>query len=197
MKKHHLILLLPTIALLLKGCKDKTEYCPCYPQEKTDYMPVNFAGKTMRYILDDDTLTLKVIPPVFSEEYTKDSDKAIHDMGICNAQATLCLISDDTTRILTYRAYNYADSDTYHLSVNFHDMVNGIHTAAYVEDIYHNAQNAVPLSQWTSPTGQTYTDVLKAMLHQTETDTDTSYLSKTHGLLHCYTYNGHTLTFLP
>ena len=58
MKKHLFLLLLSAMALLLQGCKDKTEYCPCYPQEKTDYTPVTFVGETMRYIIDEDTLAL-------------------------------------------------------------------------------------------------------------------------------------------
>ncbi|MDE5607201.1 MAG: hypothetical protein K2I68_07865 [Bacteroidales bacterium] len=197
MKKYSILLLLPAMALLLQGCKDKTEYCPCYPQEKTEYMPVNFVGNTMRYILDDDTLVLKVIPPEFSEKYAKDSEKALHDMGICRAQATLYLASADTAQVLTYRIINYAASEKYGLSVDFYDVMNRAHPAVWIEDIYHDAKNAVPLSQWTSPTGQTYTDVLQAVLSQTETDADTSYLSKAHGLLHCRTYNGHTFTLLP
>ncbi|MDE6307660.1 MAG: hypothetical protein K2L79_02465 [Bacteroidales bacterium] len=195
MKKHLILLLLPVIAL--QGCKDKTEYCPCYPQGKTDYMPIDFVGQTMRYILDDDTLVLKVIPPEFSEKYAKDSEKALHDMGVCKAQATLYLASDDTAQVLTYRIINYAASEKYGLSVDFYDVMNRAHPAVWIEDIYHDAKNAVPLSQWTSPTGRTYTDVLQAVLPQTETDADTSYLSKNHGLLHCRTYNGHTFTLLP
>ena len=111
MKKHLTLLLLSAMALLLQGCKDKTEYCPCYPQEKTDYMPVDFVGETMRYILDDDTLALKVLPVEFSEAYAKDSEKAIHDAGVCKAQATLYLASNDTTQILTYIILNYAGSE--------------------------------------------------------------------------------------
>ena len=196
MKKHLTLLLLPTMALLLQGCKDKTEYCPCYPQGKTDYMPIDFVGQTMRYILDEDTFALKVLPTEFSEEYAKDSDKALLIWG-CYAQALLNLASDDTTQVLAYGLHYYPDSEKYYLSVNFHDRVHSEHLGAVLEDIYRDVQNAELMPQWTSPTGHTYTDVVKSTEMITAIGIDTLYLSKRYGLLHWYIHGGHTLTLLP
>ncbi|MDE6440128.1 MAG: hypothetical protein K2K51_03810, partial [Bacteroidales bacterium] len=87
MKRHLFLLLLPAMALLLQGCKDK--YCPCYPADNTQFLPTDYIGQTLRYLVDGDTAVLTVQPPVLSEKYPYPEIADIVDKCDASAQMTL------------------------------------------------------------------------------------------------------------
>ncbi len=189
MKNYLTLLLLPAIALLLQGCK--RVHCPGYPKSDTGYLPVDFVGQTMSYIFNDDTVLLKVVPPVFSESYDKPYNHDIH----CEAYAQVDLISSDNNLILSYSMNSW-----HSLSVCLLQGKNYV-SCGCVDDIYdewdNGSRRAEDLPQWTSPTGYTYTDVVKSTEMITAIGIDTLYLSKRYGLLHWHIHGGHTLTLLP
>ena len=195
MKKHWFLLLLPAMALLLQGCKDKTEYCPAYPQEDTDYLPVDFVGQILRYVFDTDTMVFNIIQPEISEKYEK-SDMQHVD---CSAQAWLPLESLDNKGLLRY-SMSYPDAITHNLAVDL--QYNGDFVGSgIVYDIYDEIgelerQAVEVLPQWTSPTGQVYTDIMKTV-QKTSIGADTLYLSKKYGLLYLDVPGKHSFTLLP
>ena len=189
MKKHLFLLLLSAMALLLQGCQ--RVHCPCYPQDDTGYLPMDFVGQTMRYIYDGDTIAFKIAPPEFSEEYDKPYN---HDIQ-CEAYAQMDLKSSDENLILSYSMNSW-----HSLSVCLQKDGDYM-SCGRIEDIYdewdNGSRRAEDLPQWTSPTGYTYTDVVKSTEMITAIGIDTLYLSKRYGLLHWYIHGGHTLTLLP
>ena len=195
MKKHLILLLLSAMALLLQGCKDKTEYCPAYPQEDTDYLPVDFVGQTLRYVFDTDTMIFNIIQPEFSEKYEKSDMQHV----TCSAQAWLSLKSLDNKGLLRY-SMSYPEALRHNLSVDF--QYNGDFVgSAIVYDIYDEIgelerQAVEVLPQWTSPTGKVYTDIMKTV-QKTSIGADTLYLSKKYGLLYLDVPGKHSLTLLP
>ena len=194
MKKHLTLLLLPAIALLLQGCKDKTEYCPAYPQKDTDYLPVDFVGQTLRYVFNTDTVVFNIISPEFSEKYEK-SDMQHVD---CSAQAWLPLESLDNKGLLRYSMSYHGARHTFSVDLQYNGDFVG---SAIVYDIYDEIgelerQAVEVLPRWTSSTGQVYTDIMKTV-QKTSIGADTLYLSKQYGLLHWDAPGKHSFTLLP
>lgn len=182
------------MALLLQGCK--TKHCPGYPQDDTDYLPVDFVGQTLRYVYDGDTIAFKVAPPEFSEKY----DEIFYHDQFCSAYARMHLESPDLKELLRYEMNRHKDGFIHVLTMWLYTNYDKSENVGMV-DIYSetDSQQGNVLSQWTSPTGQTYTDVLTFVWYptQTVTDIDTLYLHRSYGLLHWYIHGGHTLTLLP
>lgn len=192
MKKHLVLLLLPAIALLLQGCKDK--YCPCYPQDDTEYFPVSFSGKTMRYIFDDDTVVFNVMPPEFSEKY---EPSEIAD-AVFYADATLELFSIDSTSRLLYRKQRACKNLTmWQLCLNcWHKDIYLFFVGPSFQSHTAHALSGPPLflSEWVSPAGTTYTDVCR--MQDDIYPKDTAYFSPQYGLLY-YRSKGHYCLLLP
>lgn len=194
MKNYLTLLLLPVMALLLQGCKDKTEYCPAYPQEDTDYLPVGFIGQTLRYAFDTDTVVFNIIPPEFSEKYEKSDMQHIE----CSAGAWLPLESLDNKGLLRYSMSYYDAKHTFSVDLQYDGDFVG---SGIVYDIYDEIgelgrQAVEVLPQWTSPTSQVYTDIMKAVQRKS-VGADTLYLSKKYGLLYLDVPGKHSFTLLP
>ena len=191
MKKHLFLLLLSAMALLLQGCK---RHCPAYPQEDTDYLPVDFVGQTLRYIFDGDIIVFNVMPPTFSEKY---DDRPQYGIDDCFADAWLHLDVPDYKAWLYYWMRYYKGVHT--LWIDFQCEKNSFPGIVYnVDDIYDEVGELDQLAmeilpQWTSPTGQTYSDIMKIAYY----NADTLYLSKQYGLLHWDAPGKHSLTLLP
>ena len=195
MKKHLFLLLLSAMALLLQGCK--TKHCPGYPQDDTDYLPVDFVGQTLRYVYDGDTIAFKVAPPEFSEKY----DEIFYHDQFCSAYARMHLESPDLKELLRYEMDFHPEGNTHILTIRLYTNYDKSENVG-VLNTYNStdSRQGNVLPQWISPTGQTYTDVLTAVWYnttQTEADKDTLYLHRSYGLLHWYIHGGHTLTLLP
>ena len=187
MKKHLFLLLLSAIALLLQGCK--TKHCPGYPQDDTDYLPVDFIGQTLRYVYDGDTIAFKIAPPEFSEKY----DEIYNHDRFCEAYARIHLESPDLKELLRYELHCYADQTrlTIWLYTN-HCKSENVCCIDPFNRTDLQQDNVLP--KWTSPNSYEYTDVTQIII---ASGIDTLYLSATHGLLHWYIHGGHTLTLLP
>lgn len=195
MKKHLFLLLLSAMALLLQGCK--TKHCPGYPQDDTDYLPVDFVGQTLRYVYDGDTIVFKVAPPEFSEKY----DEIFYHDQFCSAYARVHLESPDLKELLRYEMNRHKDGFIHVLTMWLYTNYDKSENVGMVDTYSRtDSEQGNVLPQWISPTGQTYTDVLTAVWYnttQTEADKDTLYLHRSYGLLHWYIHGGHTLTLLP
>lgn len=193
MKNYLTILLLPVLALLLQGCK---RHCPGYPQDDTDYLPVDFVGQTLRYVYDGDTIVLKVAPPEFSEEY----DEIYNHDRFCEAHARMYLESPNLKELLRYEMNRQDDGFIHVLTMWLYTNYDKSENAGMVNTYNRtDSRQGKVLPQWISPTGPTYTDVLMAVWYptQTMTDIDTLYLHRSYGLLHWCIHGGHTLTLLP
>ena len=193
MKRLSLILLGLSIAFC--SCK---RHCPAYPQEDTDYLPIDFVGQTLRYIFDNNTIIFNVMPPDFTEKYDDRPQYGIDDD--CMAHAWLDLMSPDEKSWLYYRMMYYKGKHT--LCLDFQYETNAFSGMYYcVDGIYDEVGELDQLAmeilpQWTSPTGQVYTDIMKAV-QKTSIGADTLYLSKKYGLLYLDVPGKHSLTLLP
>lgn len=184
MKKYLTLLLLLAIALLLQGCKDK--YCPCYPTDNTQFLPTDYIGQTLRYLVDGDTAVLTVQPPVLSEKYPYPEIADIVDK--CNASAQVTLTSSDDlyilycTRILSMLDYQ-GDIDRWFMNV--HTLQKGVAYQFNSMDKYTTKGHCYEiLSGWTSPTGESYGNVC-FMTDQSQKDS--AYFSLSLGLLYLKT----------
>lgn len=186
MKKHLFLLLLPAMALLLHGCKDKTEYCPAYPQEDTDYLPVDFVGQSLSYVFDDDTVVLKVEAPEFSEK---------HERGeifgeICEPEALMFLRADNDFTVQYLKRYSAQNHNHFDIYTYFRLGQSFWSTHS------KNYDKTTLLSNWTSPNGTTYADVWRSLEDRGVNGTDTSYFSRQKGLLY-YRSTKHYCLLLP
>ncbi len=194
MKKHRSLLTIAIgLMVILTSCKNKTEYCPAYPQDDTDYLPVDFVGQTLRYVFDGDTMKFNVMPPEFSEKY--ENNLALEE--VCTSHAWQRLESNSNDRILRYTmSYHSA----YHSwSMDFYDNEIWV-IAAIIYDIYDEIgdRRTEILPQWTSPTGTIYMDIQKSIQNKRDAEADTLYLSRQHGLVLWFSpSDGHSFTLLP
>ena len=190
MKNIPLILL--SLSILLCSCK---RHCPAYPQEDTDYLPVDFVGQTLRYVFDSITIAFNVMSPTFSEKYDDRPQYGINDD--CSADAKLNLEALDEKGWLHYWMTYYKGVHT--LWIDFQYEKNSFPGIVYnVDDIYDEVGELDQLAtetlpRWTSPTEQTYSDIVKIAYY----NADTLYLSKQYGLLHWDAPSKHSLTLLP
>lgn len=184
MQRYLTLLLLPAMALLLQGCKDK--YCPCYPADNTQFLPADYIGQTLRYLVDGDTAVLTVQPPVLSEKYPYFEGATVVDK--CNASAQVTLTSSDGGYVLdctrTLAMFDYTGNiDRWFM--NIHTLQKGMAYHFSGIDKYTTKGHCYEiLSGWTSPTGESYGNVC-FMTDQSQKDS--AYFSPSLGLLYLKT----------
>ena len=184
MKKHLFLLLLPAMALLLQGCKDK--YCPAFSPKETAYLPVDFVGQSLSYVFDDDTVVLKVEAPEFSEK---------HERGeifgeICEPEALMFLRADNDFIVQYLKRYSAQNHN--HFDIYTYFRLGQSFWSTYSK----NYEKSTLLSNWTSPNGTTYADVWRSLEDRGVNGTDTSYFSRQKGLLY-YRSTKHYCLLLP
>ncbi len=184
MKNYLTLLLLPAIALMLQGCKGKC--CPCYPADSTQFLPSDYMGQTLRYLVDGDTAVLTVRPPVLSEKYPYPEIADIEDK--CNASAQVTLTSSDEayildcTRTLGMLDYN---GEINRWFMNVYAAHNGKTYQFSGMDKYTTKGYCYEiLSGWTSPTGESYGKVCFMTDYNQK---DSAYFSPSLGLLYLKT----------
>ncbi len=186
MKNYLTLLLLSAIALLLQGCKDKTEYCPCYPADNTQFLPTDYTGQTLRYLVDGDTAVLTVRPPILSEKHPYPEIADMVDK--CDASAQVTLISSDElyildcTRILCMFDYN-GEIDRWFMNV-FATRNGDTYQFSSMDKYTTKGHCYEILSGWTSPTAESYGNEC----FMTDYDQkDSAYFSPSLGLLYLKT----------
>ncbi|MDE7149157.1 MAG: hypothetical protein K2O01_01915 [Bacteroidales bacterium] len=173
MKALHFLGLLCLIILLLR-CEGNNKYCPAYSPDKTEFLPVDFIGKTMRYLIDGDTIAMTVCPPFFSEKGLRNSEAG------CHPYASMSLTPDsDSLRLQYSKSYDSEKKSKYfQVWVYMHAPVKISWSAGIRPD---SKTSIIP--QWTSPNGVDYTDVWQGLYDRGRNGIDTSYFSPRYGLL--------------
>lgn len=170
------------VMAVLYGCKD---YCEPFPVDGTGYMPVRLEGQTMRYLVNDkDTITFTVQKPIYSEKRIA----TFHEYGEeCDICAFVILESENGSRLVYSKEYGIyynkfnrlkmSKDWVFQMSFEFKNLY-----AYYFGTVTRSYDTAVVwLPQWTSPNGNTYTDVF---LHKSAPlSNGTIYVSSEYGLL--------------
>ena len=171
------------VMVVLYGCK---EYCPAYPKDDTDYLPVSLVGQSLRYVIDNDTLLFEVRAPEYTERYERPSTTD----NECSAHAFQTLWNDKVQMVYSM---SIPGESQHSWSVSLQDKLSFI-----IYDLHNerSERRGEVLPQWTSPSGQHYTDVLKCWSRTSPETADTLYLSKELGLLYGITKKS-IITLLP
>ncbi len=172
------------LMVILTSCKDKTEYCPAFSPDETDYLPVDFIGQTLCYIFDNDTIVFNVKSPEFSEKHVRPATT-----GMCDAEVWLSLILDNEEARVEYRK-KYTEGNVNDVEV----CMNYFNKEWIWGTFFRTYETSRMIPEWISPNGETYTDVWQSIGGVYEKDT--AYFSPRYGLL-LYRSAEHRALLLP
>lgn len=165
--------LIACVFFVMCGHKDNKKYCPAYPREKTDYIPVNAQGEKLQYLVGNDTIELVVGSPIFSPRYDEVFTEALEDR--CWSFMRLQLNGMDSSDRIHYTITASGD-DNHSLDVMLL-QISLLHKNATIVT-FNDILKIEPVHRWISPSGMVFEDV--SIL---STEKDTLYLSKSKGLL--------------
>lgn len=148
------------IGILLSSCGRQ---CAPYPEDMAKFMPVQYAGGELIYLIGKDTCALKVEKPSLSKGY-KLSQRDINLMKYCRSSATQS-IGNKNSYLIEYEQWSCPE----YIIAQYFITIGCIDKKAYerlqfsydfADTVFSKSQDYQILSEYIAPTGKTYFPVL-------------------------------------
>ena len=170
-KIRHIIIPMLVICMGLASCESTlvTVHCPAYPKNMTGFMPVQYSGSGLQYLVGKDTCVLQVEAPSLSKGYKDKSFRGCGDEH-CSSTATQ-LLGDEELYSINYTQTRSSGK----IFVQLYVIIGKGDQKKYLDQygIYHDFEYKFPegfdpqefygyeiLPEYIAPTGKTYSNTL-------------------------------------